>query len=168
MHLGVSAEEWRRFSEAERFAHIQALRGHFTRHLRLLLDSLPASFDGTVYVDSNLYADVVRHYYEDLHRWSENNELVPDDLKQKAIYAFWVRKLKPVSLSDPLPIKGEARNWINEILAISIVLVELDVIYGKRHSVELNPDLRHDLLYFFRYKSVSPHALYLILAMLYK
>ena len=167
MHLGISADEWFGFSDAERHQHVQALRGHFTNYLRHLLSQLPVEYDGKIIVDTNLFHDVICHYYEDLKRWSDTNDFHPNDLKQKAIYAFWIRKLKPVSLSKPLPLAGDTGNWINEILAINIALIELDAIHGRDFSISLNPDLRHDLLYFFRYKSVSPHALYLILASLY-
>ncbi len=167
MHLGISADQWFAFSDEERYEHLTALRGHFSRHIAHFLDALP-EYEGEVIIDTEIYADVVRHYYEDLKRWGENSRILPDDLKQKAIYAFWIRKLKPISLSKPLPLPGDTANWINEIIAITIALVELDAIYGKDLSTRLQPEIRHDLLYFFRYKSVSPHALYLIFAMLYR
>lgn len=122
-----------------------------------------------------IFSDVVRHYYHDLGRMSENiltsdeKPANPNDFKQKAIYAFWIRKLKPIKLQNPIVgVKGETGNWINEVIAIFIVLTELDIIFNKKVALELmDEDLYHDFLYFFRYKSVSPHALYLILASLY-
>jgi hypothetical protein len=123
-------------------------------------------------VDKTIYFDVVRHYYADLDRMSnksmpsKNN--TPNDCKQKAIYAFWIRKLKPISLK-----KSNATNnhyicsSLNEYCAIHIVISELDIIYDTDALNDISKELWHDLLYFFRYKSVSPHALYLILAFIY-
>jgi len=173
MHLGTTAQEWREFSDSERYAHIESLLGHFKKYIEYWLDQ--QKITGDCAIDLSIFSDVIRHYYHDLGRMSENimsntgNMAHPNDCKQKAIYAFWIRKLKPIKLSRPIEgVKGAAGNWINEVMAIFIVLTELDIIFGRKVATEeMDPDLYHDFLYFFRYKSVSPHALYLVLASLY-
>lgn len=172
MHLGTTSQEWYDFSDSERYAHIDSLLGHFQKYIEYWLNQ--QKIKGDCVIDKSIYIDVVRHYYHDLGRMSEsimskNGRAHPNDFKQKAIYAFWIRKLKPIKLDRPIEgVKGETGNWINEVMAVFIVLTELDIIFQKKIATDkMDPDLYHDLLYFFRYKSVSPHALYLILASLY-
>lgn len=112
-------------------------------------------------------------YYLDLIRMAEKGGPAhPDDYKQKAFYAFWIRKLKPISVRDggALAVPGSAKYWINEFIAIYMALVELDIVYGKnvQKSIMMSPTFFHDLLFYFRYKSVSPHALYLMFHGMYE
>jgi len=173
MHLGTTAQEWRSFSDKERYEHIKALQNHFAHYISYWCDQ--NLFEEAPAIDESLYSDVVKHYYNDLERMAENidsekgSPATPDDFKQKAIYAFWIRKIKPIKIDRPIKgLTSVTGNWINEIIAIFIVLTELDIIFKKKVASELlETDLYRDLLYFFRYKSVSPHALYLILASLY-
>lgn len=173
MHLGTTAGQWNAFTNAERLDHIKSLAHHFKRYIEYWLNE--NKLEGDCIIDYSLYSDVVRHYYQDLGRMSENifseknTPANPNDYKQKAIYAFWIRKLKPIKINLPIKgVKGDSGNWINEVMALFIVLTELDIIFQKKVALELmDDDLYHDFLYFFRYKSVSPHALYLILASLY-
>jgi len=173
MHLGTTAKQWNEFTDEQRFQHIQALCNHFKKYIEYWFTQ--NKLDGDCVIDHSLYSDVIRHYYQDLGRMGENifsgngHPANPNDFKQKAIYAFWIRKLKPIKLNHPIKgVKGDSGNWINEVMALFIVLTELDIIFNKKVALELmDDDLYHDFLYFFRYKSVSPHALYLILASLY-
>jgi hypothetical protein len=171
MHLGTTAKEWVNFTDSERYKHIKALFGHFKRYLDHLqrLQILPRE----IIVQEATYSDVIRNYYNDLSRITSgiynnsDDEVAPDDFKQKAIYAFWIRKLKPLAINESLPDIGNAGNWVNEIVGIYIALIELDIVFQTDLALKLPNNLLFDLLYFFRYKSVSPHALYLIFASLY-
>lgn len=174
MHLGTTAQEWKGFTDKERFEHIGILRSHFISYIEYWAEK--GLLTGRCIVDAGIYSDVIRHYYRDLGRITENilrnhdgAPRHPDDFKQKAIYAFWIRKLKPIAITAAIKdVYGDTGLWINEIIAIFIALTELDIIYQKQVAIEMPPELYHDLLYFFRYKSVSPHALYLILASMYR
>lgn len=172
MHLGYTGQQWEELTDRKRFEHIDILLEHFKKYINYWL--IEGKLEGDCVIDRSIYADVIRHYYKDLGRMSENiisknhQPAHPDDFKQKAIYAFWIRKLKPIKLNSPIiGVEGEYGTWINEIIAIFIALTELDAIYERDLAMQISPDLFHDLLYFFRYKSVSPHALYLVFASLY-
>lgn len=173
MHLGLSGQQWVKMTDKQRTEHINSLLEHFKEHIDCWGNE--GKLEGECVIDLAIYSDVVRHYYEDLCRMGENivshhnnQPAHPDEFKQTAIYAFWIRKLKPIKICAPIKeVEGDHSIWINEIIAISLVLTVLDTTYHCEMAMKITPDLYHDLLYFFRYKSVSPHALYLILASLY-
>ncbi len=179
MYLRTSTQQWQDFDDQQRFAHLEALYDFFILDVELWAKNIGLA-PAQIVFDQAIYEDVIEHYYKDLDRMSRNirssdgQPAIPDDYKQKAIYAFWLRKLKPLSLKEEIKdIDGLPAYWLNEIVAIYIILIELDIIYKKNNrkigAVGGMPyDLYYDLICFFRYKSVSPHALYLILASLYK
>ena len=164
MHLGWIADQWFNATDAERLSHLNALRGHFQLHIEHCLDG--SLLDTDIFVDEQVFDDVIRNYYQDLQRMAHNQgPSNPDDYKQKAFYAFWIRKLKPIQTYRQTPSKKEKiNNWANETVAIKIAITELDICYGE---TDTSSNLMQDLLFYFRYKSVSPHSLYLIFASMY-
>lgn len=70
----------------------------------LLIDE--GKIDGPVSVHKATFDDMVMHYYQDLGRLMEHGgQPNPNQLKQKAFYAFWMRKLKPILFTQPtLPL----------------------------------------------------------------
>lgn len=167
MHLGWTAKQWRDATDAERHEHLGALKNQFLLYVNGLIES--GEIEGEIQFSESIYHDVIRHYYQDLGRLSHSGGIShPDDFKQKAFYAFWIRKLKPVSLSGRISgVPDGSGNWINELIALVIALRELDCIFQCNVHDSLTGEFWYDLLYGFRYKSISPHALYLILASLY-
>ena len=163
MHLGWVGKQWFEATDAERIDHLAALRGHFQFHLEQIIQV--DGIDSPVLVDEKIFDDVIHNYYGDLRRIEDNGPEFPDDFKQKAFYAFWIRKLKPIQVSQQVLTEHQtSKNWINELVAIKIAITELDIIFGE---TDISKNLIHDLLFYFRYKSVSPHSLYLILASMY-
>ncbi len=173
MYLGLAKtpESWESAQDDERHSHISDLFDNFLEYINCWTGHNYVI--GNCTVDYSIFKDIVRHYYHDLNRLSANmrdgDELpVPNEYKQYAIFSFWIRKLKPITLDGLIEhVNNDFICWINEIIAIHIAITELDVTCNTCVSEVIPDELSRDLLVFFRYKSVSPHALYLVFASMY-
>jgi len=167
MHLGKSGKDWIEMSPTARRDHVNILLENLRYYLGRLVEA--GAVAGDIEIDGGVFEEMVQCYYEDLARIPERSgPREPDQFKQKAFYAFWIRKLKPINLKGALSLPGTKKYWINEVIAIFMVLWELDINIQKQDSFStMNSDFLNDLLCFFRYKSVSPHALCLVFRGLY-
>lgn len=111
-------------------------------------------------VDESIAYDVAYRYVDDRKRIGQFNKLESLEItKTMAFLSFWIRKLKPLSYEgdgDP-----EIENYLNESFGLFVALIscEFDLLF----PIKLEGRLLADFLHQFRYKSVSPHSLMIIL-----
>ena len=125
-------------------------------------------------INTFILMDVIKKTFDDLLRYTKeyNNHqeiIIPDHYKEAAHLAYWIRRLKPLSYirnskyQVNIEYAEDNIRWVNERVAIH--LAEFICISGiKQNGKEparlfINPELRDDFLYIFRYKHVSPHSL---------
>ncbi|MBI5236409.1 MAG: hypothetical protein HY886_09220 [Deltaproteobacteria bacterium] len=133
-----------------------------------------------LHAEPDILYDVVRITFDDLLRFRKSynhnqNIDTPDRFKEAAHIAYWIRRLKP--LSYRYDVEQSAPNtrlalFINEIIALVIagyICSFEKPTYAKDEKWNLPKPcyLREDLLYMFRYKHISPHALIFILQGIY-
>jgi len=110
--------------------------------------------------DESIAYDVLYRYIDDRKRIKIFNTLGSLEItKRMACLAFWVRKLKPLHYegkSDP-----DIENYLNEYFGLLIALISCEVELP--YPIKINQQLFADMLHQFRYKSVSPHSLNIIL-----
>ena len=142
----------------------------FIGHIGPLLENLGIAKDLSVYIDALVAQDVVKCYFDDMDRYTKYSPIDhPNIYKKMGHLAFWIRKLKPIIKVEP--INEELSHRINEIFALTLAMFYCK--FGTENVQKLGKDpiisdkLWHDLLYFFRYKSVSPHALTMLLNAIY-
>jgi len=112
-------------------------------------------------IDEGIAYDVLVRYCEDRKRLQIMNEKLDgiETTKKMACLAFWIRKLKPlyyVNEADP-----RIGNYLNEFFGIQLAIISCETEFAR--GIVLNEKYFYDLLYQFRYKSVSPHSLNIIL-----
>lgn len=142
----------------------------FIGHIEPLLENLGLPGDINVHMDALVAQDVVRCYFDDMDRYTKYSPIDhPNIYKKMGHLAFWIRKLKPITKVEP--IGEELGQRINEIFALTLAMFYCK--FGTENTKKLGKDpiigdkLWHDLLFFFRYKSVSPHALTMLLNAIY-
>lgn len=111
-------------------------------------------------VDESIAYDVLYNYVQDRKRIQLLNKIPQlEATKCQACMAFWIRKLKPLyyaSESDP-----NIGVYLNELFGLTIAFISCQ--YEKAYPIELDDRFLADLLFQFRYKSVSPHSLNMVL-----
>ena len=171
MFLAKQPKAWEGSTDEERHDHIEELFEYFVDYLSYWIEA--GYIAGDCVVDYAIFKDVVRNYYGDLHRLSVNmkdgdDSIIPNEYKQHALFSFWIRKLKPIINGGMIvDIKEDLNCLTNELIALQIALAELDVTFTLDVTHNMPVELYRDFLVFFRYKSVSPHALYLVFASMY-
>lgn len=130
-----------------------------------------AKFDpaSRVHIDTVVAQEVLKCYFSDMDRYRDYSGIEnPCVFKKMGHLAFWIRKLKPIISVDPL--HPEFGHKVNEIFALSLALFYCNLAPENPRVGQIpliSRELWHDLLYFFRYKSVSPHALTMLLNAMY-
>lgn len=111
-------------------------------------------------VDEQIAYDVLHQYVLDRKRIQDFNHIPElESTKCQACLAFWIRKLKPLyyfSESDP-----KIGLYLNELFGLLMAVKYCS--YEKCRPVVLDPRFLSDMLFQFRYKSVSPHSLNMVL-----
>lgn len=111
-------------------------------------------------IDESIAYDVIRLYVGDKASIKNYHNLQTIDItKRMACMAFWIRKLKPLHYQDDCD--PDILNYLNEVFGLTIALVSCEVEVP--FPIKIEPPFFKDLLWYFRYKSVSPDSLYIIL-----
>lgn len=112
------------------------------------------------FIDEAIAYDVIRQYVEDKERIKKHHKLKTIDItKRMACLAFWIRKLKPLHYQNECD--PNILNYLNELFGLTIALVSCEVEVP--FPIKIEPPFFKDILWYFRYKSVSPDSLYIIL-----
>ena len=136
---------------------VQDLRLFFSGWLALFKRGLEITAE--IRVDEQVAYDVLYQYVQDRKRIQEFNNIPElESTKCQACLAFWIRKLKPLYyFSDSDPKVGV---YLNELFGLLMAIKYCS--YQKARPVVLDERFLGDMLFQFRYKSVSPHSLNMV------
>lgn len=120
--------------------------------------------DCQIEVDDANLADCLVMWDREINTARNIHNVQPSDYRIAGYLAFWIRKLKPFSLSSyDINIKKryELGLLINEYIAIQIGLYML-YIDDSRQNKKLSPKLLLRTMKTMRYRSLSPHTMSLM------
>lgn len=141
----------------------------FKGHIGPFMKDFRFNPDSRVQIDSTVAQDVVRCFFDDMDRYDTYSGITnPSIFKKMGHLAFWIRKLKPISTVEPTD--PQFGHQINETFALTLAMFYCNLATENPqlgNTPEISPHLWHDLLFFFRYKSVSPHSLTMLLNAMY-
>lgn len=114
-----------------------------------------------IVIDDSIMFDVCHRYRDDIERLKKFNSLTSLEItKRMAFLAFWIRKLKPLHYEGKVTATFPL-NYLNEHFGLTVALISLEI--GCPFPIKLEERFYADTLHEFRYKSVSPHSLNIIL-----
>ena len=141
-------------------------------------------FDCSVLLSATRVEEARVHWARDLPRIDIEGSKTPDHFKNAGFLAYWLRRRVVVEIASRVGKGGTDKQthfigFANEICAF-VVGFRLSLYFHYRRRIESGPDaskflvnielqddLRHDVVTLLRHKEVSPHALYLIFAALF-
>jgi hypothetical protein len=124
-------------------------------------DSAEEKFGLSVYIESAVIEEIGQQVEKTLRNYSQ-----PNSAKIAGAVAFWVRKLKPLTIA---PNSTYAFSAINEYISVVIGLGICGQYFDdskKPGDIPVNPRVMKDLIYSFRYHSHSPHGSMMIFEVL--
>lgn len=155
--------------DSSNFPDIDYIQRWFDSHVEHFLKDAEFDSKTEVTIDLAVAQEVLKMYFSDMDRYKDFSGIDKQSVfKKMGHLAFWIRKLKPITNVEP--VHPEFGNKVNEIFALTLALLYCNNAQ-ENPRVGLRPILHaglwHDLLFFFRYKSVSPHALTMLLNAMY-
>lgn len=146
------------------------IHNFFNSHVPYFASYFNFKPDCKIQIDYNVAEEVIQRYLEDMDcydRYSDIGE--PNVFKRLGHLAFWIRKLKPIKTvtpADASPIVPV----INEAIALLIAFLYCDYSPDNprvSYSIVLSDNQWRDVMGYLRYKSVSPHSMWMILSSIY-
>lgn len=144
---------WKRFSDL-----IERLKDLVERLPDLEFDSEDLAVNGKILGDIIVRVDKRSDYFLIFHEQTHISEI-----KKAALYAYWILKLKPLSVVSPGIEKRTQYGYINETFALFIlygVLREKASRMDKKFSP--SKEYTRKIAYAFKYWDISKEALILI------
>ena len=117
--------------------------------------------DCQISINEYVLSECISMWKREIETAQKIHHVAPNDYRIAGYLAFWVRKLKPFSLSSyGITIKKRKKLslLINELVAIQLGLYIL-YIDEKRNKHKLSPDLLMRTIKTMRYRSISPHTM---------
>jgi hypothetical protein len=120
--------------------------------------------DCQIIIDDAILADSIAMWEREIMTAKSIHKVNPSDYRIAGYLAFWIRKLKPFSLSPHDLIKQKRYKLqliINELVAIQLGLF---MLYSseERNDKKLSSSLLYRTITSMRYRSLSPHTMSLM------
>jgi hypothetical protein len=100
-------------------------------------------------VDMIIRVDKRKAYYQCFHNMKIN------ECKEVALYAYWILKLKPFTITDMEYKTNEVAGTINESFAVFLIGFILESINRIKQTPNLKPDYNRLIEYSFRFRNIS-------------
>jgi len=143
-------------------------RKQWLKDIKQIADDKAKTINVDIYVDEVILADVIDKWCEE----AKKVEVVLGDNSYVSAFrvggflTFWIRKLKPFSVTKYKSTHIKKQLYINEILA---VVIGISLVYGALKSKKAITDgVFERFLTSLRYSSMSPFSVALIYEYLYE
>ena len=158
MHIENTKPRYKRQDPADIFSELKM----FSSEMKNFFDESSFPEDVEYYVSRRAMVDMIvrtdkrKAYYYFFHDMRIN------ECKVAALYAYWVLKYRPITLTDTRYESSHAALCVNEAFAIYIIYAVLRRVHGYQQRYTGKNSYYDKLMYSFRFRNLSIDAMILL------